>query len=194
MNELKIGDKVFVESYKHDGSLHRTWSKALVIDNTEHCTVCVTDHSWVVESDGRRWLTKEPAICFFYDDRWFNVISMIRKTGIYFYINLASPSIYDGEAIKNIDYDLDIKIFPDGSYTLLDENEYEYHSELMNYPDNIKKIIEDETKNIMNMIENFEKPFDLNYINDYVMKYFEIIFKENEENKKSEEIESKENA
>ena len=32
MEELKVGDSVFVQSYKHNGALHRTWSKALVID------------------------------------------------------------------------------------------------------------------------------------------------------------------
>ena len=177
---LKVGDSVFVQSYKHNGSLHRTWSKALVIDVQEHCTVVVTDHSWVVEDNGRRWLTKEPAICFYYDDKWYNIISMVRKTGIYYYCNIASPSLYDGEAIKNIDYDLDVKVFPDGEYMILDENEYQYHSEIMNYPENIKNIIEKELKNLLKLIENKEKPFDFAYINEYIMKYFEISLKNKE--------------
>ena len=79
MNDLKTGDSVFVQSYKHNGSLHRTWSKALVIDVNEHSAVVVTDHSWVVEADGRRWLTKEPAICFLYKKRLFNVIFSRKK-------------------------------------------------------------------------------------------------------------------
>ena len=174
MNDLKTGDSIFVQSYKHDGSLHRTWSKALFIDETEDFYVAVTDHSWVVESDNRRWLTKEPAICFYYKKRWFNVISMIRKTGIYYYCNIATPSIYDGEAIKNIDYDLDVKVFPDDTYVILDENEYEYHSQLMKYPEEIKDLCEKEMKNLINMIKNKENPFNSAYIYEYLMKYFEI--------------------
>ena len=181
MEELKIGDSVFVQSYKHDGSLHRTWSKALVIDVKENFAVVVTDHSWVVESNNRRWLTKEPAICFYYDDKWFNIISMVRKTGIYYYCNIASPSLYDGEAIKNIDYDLDVKVFPDGEYMILDENEYQYHSEIMNYPENIKKIVENELSNLLDMIKNKEKPFDFSYINEYIMKYFDLCMKKEQE-------------
>ena len=46
---------------------------------------------------------------------------MIRHSGIYYYCNLASPTIYDGEAIKNIDYDLDVKLYPDRTYQVLDE-------------------------------------------------------------------------
>ncbi|MDO4500902.1 MAG: DUF402 domain-containing protein [Erysipelotrichaceae bacterium] len=176
-DDLKIGDSVFVQSYKHDGSLHRTWSKALVIDVFDHCAVVVTDHSWVVESDKRRWLTKEPAICFYFDNKWFNIISMVRKTGIYYYCNLASPSLYDGEAIKNIDYDLDVKIFPDESYMILDENEYAYHASKMHYPDNVKKIIDDEMKVLLEMIKEKKDPFNFTYINNYIVKYFEYLFK-----------------
>ena len=152
--------------------MHRTWSKAQVIDVKDDFVVVVTDHSWVVEADGRRWLTKEPAICFYYTKRWYNIISMVRKTGIYYYCNLASPSLYDGEAIKNIDYDLDVKVFPDGEYMILDENEYEYHASVMNYPENIKKIISSQMEELLDLIVNKKEPFDFSYINDYIMKYF----------------------
>ncbi len=172
---LNVGDSVFIQSYKHDGSLHRTWSKSLVIDVKEDFVVAVTDHTWVVESDGRRWLTKEPAICFFYEHKWFNVISMIRKNGIYYYCNLASPSLFDGEAIKNIDYDLDVKVYPDDSYVILDENEYAEHAKVMNYPFEIKRIVEKQMQVLIKMIENKEEPFNSSYINDYLIKYFKMI-------------------
>ena len=185
MMNVKVGDYVHVQSYKHNGSLHRTWSKALVIDVKEDLVVAVTDQTWVVESDGRKWLTKEPAICFYYDNRWFNIISMVRKSGIYYYVNLASPSLYDGEAIKNIDYDLDVKVFPDDTYMILDENEYKYHQEKMNYPENITKIIDDEMKCLLQMIEKKEAPFNFEYVNEYIMKYFKMTY-EIEQNKKEE--------
>jgi len=175
-----------VQSYKHNGSLHRTWSKALVIEDNEDCIIAVTDHTWVVEADERRWLTKEPAICFFYKKKWFNVISMVRKTGIYYYVNIASPSLVDEEAIKNIDYDLDVKVFPDETYIVLDRNEYEYHAGLMKYSDEIKSIVESSLEEVIKMIESREKPFDFAYINDYLLEYFKIIFKENDEEKTGE--------
>jgi len=186
MCELKIGDSVFVQSYKHNGSLHRTWSKALVVDVLDDCYVVVTDHTWVVESDKRRWLTREPAICFYYKDKWFNIISMVRKSGIYYYCNVASPSLYDGEAIKNIDYDLDVKVFPDGSYMVLDENEFQYHCQKMNYPQDIQKICTDAKDELVQMVKNGNIPFDFSYINDYIMKYFGLI-SEIDDVKKTEE-------
>ncbi len=174
MNGLTIGQDIVIESFKHEGSLHRVWSKGIVIYTNPDFTVAVTDHTWIVESDGRRWLTKEPAVCFFYDHHWFNVISMIRKAGIYYYCNLASPSLYDGEAIKNIDYDLDVKVYPDGTYHILDENEYALHSREMNYSPELKKKVESEMEILIGWIREGKEPFSFSYINNYLMQYFQI--------------------
>ena len=115
--ELQENQYVYIQSYKHDGSLHRTWAMGYVLEANEKRIVAVTNRTLVSESDGRKWVTREPAICFFYPDKWYNVICMIRKTGIHYYCNLASPSIYDGEAIKNIDYDLDVTDLTDRGIT-----------------------------------------------------------------------------
>ena len=93
----ETGSYVYIQSYKHDGSLHRTWCRGFVLEANEDRIVAVTDKTWVIEADGRRWLTREPAVCFFYTHLWFNIISMIRMSGIYYYCNLASPSLYDGK-------------------------------------------------------------------------------------------------
>lgn len=169
----EVGSFVHIQSYKHDGSLHRTWSRGFVLESDEKHVVAVTDRAWVIESDGRKWLTREPAVCFFYNDKWFNVISMIRHAGIYYYVNLASPSVYDGEAIRNIDYDLDIKLYPDGGYSILDENEYDQHAKQMDYPDNIKAIVEKQLDLIIKMMEKGEDPFNQECIDYYYRLYLE---------------------
>lgn len=166
-----VGSMVYIQSFKHDGSLHRTWAKGFVIEANDSQIVAVTNKTWVTEADGRKWFTREPAICFFYPDRWFNIITMIRKTGIYYYCNLASPSLYDGEAIKNIDYDLDIKLYPSGLYEILDEDEYEEHGQIMNYPDDIKMIVEGQMQDLIRRIKEMEDPFNDETINRYYKLY-----------------------
>ena len=46
----------------------------------------------MTESDGRMWHTREPAIWYMPKHKWYNVICMIRKTGVYYYSNIASPT------------------------------------------------------------------------------------------------------
>ena len=75
----KVGSLIYVQSFKHDGSLHRTWSLGFVIESNNERTVVVTNKTWVTEADGRKWYTREPAICFFYPDHWFNILRIIHK-------------------------------------------------------------------------------------------------------------------
>ncbi len=168
---LKQFQEIIIQSYKHDKSLHRTWSKAVVLEVSEKRTVVITDKAWVIEADGRRWITREPAICFFYPDRWFNVIAMIRKSGIYYYCNLATPSIYDGEALKNIDYDLDVKVYPDKSLDILDEDEFKKHSRKMEYPSEIEVILRKEIEDIKLLVSKELSPFNVDEINEHYKKY-----------------------
>ena len=177
MNTLlpEVGTYVYMQSFKHDGSLHRTWCKAFVLGANDEHIVAVTDKAWVIESDGRKWLTREPAIRFFYLHEWFNVISMIRHTGIYYYCNIASPSLFDGEAIKNIDYDLDIKLFPDGGYQVLDEKEYQAHLKEMNYPEDIQEIVNKQVDILVDRMDKQLEPFSFDCVDKYYGIYLDMI-------------------
>lgn len=62
----KEGEFVTIQSYKHDGKLHRTWRDTMVLKTSEHSMIGVNDHTLVTESDGRRWVTREPAIVYFH--------------------------------------------------------------------------------------------------------------------------------
>ena len=175
----KEGDFITIQSYKHDGSLHRTWRDTMVLKITENAIIGVNDHTLVTESDGRRWITREPAIVYFHRKLWFNVIAMLRPDGVAYYANLASPFILDREALKYIDYDLDVKLYPDWSYMILDESEYEEHASMMNYPEDIKEIVEGEMKNLLHEMEEEHHPFNSKLVVNYYNKYRTLVKNEN---------------
>ncbi len=167
MEELQIGKKYAIHCYKHDGSIHRAWDEAVLLEINKDHLVFGNDKTRVIEADGRSWRTKEPAIMFFYKNNWFNIIGQCKKDGIYYYCNIASPYIINESTIKYIDYDLDLRVFPDGSYKVLDRGEYNYHKTLMNYPEVIDKILKSELKNLIEMTKNGKKPFQHQTINEY---------------------------
>ena len=168
---LEIGEQVFIQSFKHDGSLHRTWAKGTFLEETADFYVVVTYKTLVSEANGRVWQTRAPAICFFYKRLWFNVISMIRKNGVTYYCNIASPSLLDEEAIKNIDYDLDLKVFPNGDMIVLDEDEFERHCILMNYPEALIKILYQQLDVLGDMAINRQGPFNQEILDRYYVLY-----------------------
>lgn len=150
------GETIQIHSYKHNGRIHRVWQETMVLKGTKNIMIGANERTLVTESDGRTWLTREPSICYFHAEHWFNIICMLREDGVYYYCNLSSPFVFDNNAIKYIDYDLDIKVFPDMSYTLLDEDEYELHRKEMSYPDVIDKILKRNVDKLISWIQQKE--------------------------------------
>ena len=44
---------IYIQSYKHDGSLHRTWAMGYVLEVSENRYVVVTNKTLVTEADGQ---------------------------------------------------------------------------------------------------------------------------------------------
>ncbi len=76
-----VGRWLGIQCYKHNGKLHRYWDRGLVLENTDDYLVVATKRAKVIESNGRRWFTKEPAITIFSKKEWWNAICMLKKEG-----------------------------------------------------------------------------------------------------------------
>lgn len=172
--EIKIGDVYEIHCYKHNGKIDRICDGATILDITDDYIVCGNYRTNLTESDGKSHRTKETAIIFFYKKRWFNVLAQLKKYGLFYYCNIASPFIIDENIIKYIDYDLDLRVFPDGSFKILDKNEYKYHSKLMHYPKEIDKILKYELSNLIDMERKGESPFDKEVIDMYYEKFLKL--------------------
>ena len=172
MENVSKGQILKIQSYKHNGQVYRNWDETIVIEVNETFIVCANNKVKVTEIDGRKWTTKEPAIIFYYKDKWYNIISQFKKRGIYYYCNIATPYVIDDKTIKYIDYDLD------GTFRVLDLGEYEYHKEKMGYSDKIDTAVNYELNNLINMFKNKEGPFNGEIIKKYYNLYTKMIKKE----------------
>lgn len=175
MEKLEIGKRYEIHSYKHNGCIHRAWDGAVLLEIHDDYLIFGNERTKVTESDGRMWRTKEPAILYFFKNSWFNIIGQYKKDGIYYYCNIASPYIIEDGVIKYIDYDLDLRVFPDGSFKVLDRGEYKYHKQLMNYSDEIDYILKAELTNLINMVRAKELAFKENTVENYYEIYKKIV-------------------
>jgi protein associated with RNAse G/E len=169
MNNLKIGDRYQIQCYKHNGKIHRAWDEAVVLDIKNDYIIFGNNKTLVIESEGNTWKTKEPAIMYFFKDYWFNIIAQLKKDGLYFYCNIATPFIIEEGTVKYIDYDLDLRIFPTGEYKILDKLEYKYHKKIMHYSDDLDKVINDSLEELIDLFEKHHEAFD----REKNLKYYE---------------------
>ena len=171
---MKKGDKYAIHCYKHNGKIDRISGEATILEITDEYIVCANNKVKLTENDGRSHRTKETAILFFYKNEWFNILAQLKKYGLFYYCNIASPFILDGKIIKYIDYDLDLRIFPDGSFKVLDKNEYKYHKAIMKYSDDIETIVQDSLNKLIKMKDENKFPFNKEDIEKYYQIYQEI--------------------
>lgn len=178
MNKMCIGDKLQIQCYKHNGKVHRAWDEAILLDEQKDYMVFGNNRTIVTKAEGITWKTKEPAVMYFFKDKWFNIIAQLKKDGIYYYCNIASPFIIEENTIKYIDYDLDLRIFPTGQYKVLDRLEYNYHKKIMNYSNDLDKVI---CGSLNELIKEYENGLEM--FTDKMNKEYYQIYKSLEESK-----------
>ncbi len=127
-----------IQAFKYDGKLYRQWNGAKVIDEDKEFCYCLLYKTKVTEDNGQKWVIKEPTLWFFSKKNFYNVLITCREDGLYYYINLASPFYVEDSTIKYIDFDLDIKIYPDKPFQIIDQNDFQknmekiYNQEIVN--------------------------------------------------------------
>ena len=47
-----VGKKILIHGYKHNGKIHRCWSKGLVLQETDDHYIVINNRTLVTESDG----------------------------------------------------------------------------------------------------------------------------------------------
>lgn len=151
---------ISVQAYKHDGLLHREWSPAYLTEETANYWALSSKSSLVTESNGRRWMTNEHAVFILFKHEWMNAICMMKEGGgVCYYVNVASPTIYEDGYLRYIDYDLDLKLFPDNSIKELDESEFERHVLTYGYPPELTFVVKKTFLHIHSAMEKKLFPF-----------------------------------
>jgi predicted RNA-binding protein associated with RNAse of E/G family len=81
-----------------------------------------TDLGYAVLEHGDRFVER------FYSDRWYNIFEIHSVHDDHlkgWYCNIVKPAVFGADAIEQVDLALDLWINPDGSYHVLDRDEFE---------------------------------------------------------------------
>lgn len=138
---IKINKKIMIHAYKRNGWLYRVWEFPEVLETNSSFTAVSLVNSKVITNEKfskRNFISKnmKNSFWFFFPDKWYNIIATITPNNVIaYYVNIASPFIYEEEAIKYYDFDLDIKMRNSSSstYKILDVDEYKENKKKYKY-------------------------------------------------------------
>ena len=151
-------------SLKYNLQPHYTWPATLKDDNGErlHFTTVIGgmlvhytrgfEQPQILRSD----LT-------FWRERWYNVFTNYDADGNLhdLYCNVAMPLVISGNTLQYVDLDLDLRFNPDGTYELLDEDEFDQHTAELEYPTQVRQRALQTVDEIIALAKSRVEPFSL---------------------------------
>ncbi len=135
-----IGRRIYVSSTKYDGSPHWDFDSWFVLDEDPLLVTQNFAGQELNTSDGPWTTPYHVRNHFWLDGRWYNVMRFESpNTGALdsWYCNVTTPAMFDGETIRYVDLDLDVRVWPSGEAEVLDEDEFLENSERMAYPPHV---------------------------------------------------------
>ena len=151
---------VTVNSRKYDLKIRRTWQCEMVEQNDE-MIVLVGKFDRDVEHPGlgsiRRGTTSYE---YFWFDRWYNIFRFHEPDGSLrnYYCNVAMPPAFENGVLDYVDLDIDILVWPESSYEVIDRDDFEQNALKYDYPDDVRKRSEESVSELIALIDNGEMP------------------------------------
>lgn len=157
-------EEVVVHSRKHDGRVNRSWPARIrrvagTLIVLEGVFAEEVRHPFIGTIEAGTLSTE-----FYWTDRWYSVFRFQTPAGrlFKFYCNVNTPPSLKDRVLSFIDLDVDVLVEPDYTYTVLDEEEFERHAELYNYPLVYRTRVREALDEIFRLVKIKEFPFSLN--------------------------------
>ena len=156
------GERVTVNARKYDGSLHRSWTCKLVQRRGQLLEfVGRFDRDVAHDAIG---LIRKGTISheYFWLDRWYSIFRFHEPDGALrnYYCNINMPPTFSDGVLDYVDLDIDIVVWPDFRYDVLDRDDFERNTLKFGYTDDMLSRVDDNLAYLIKHIEGRDFPFD----------------------------------
>jgi protein associated with RNAse G/E len=154
-------DRLTVNSRKYDGTLSRSW-QADIIESSPEAIVLVGQFESEVQHD-KLGIIRRGTVSYEYYwlQRWYSVFRFHEPNGVLrnYYCNINMPPMISQGALDYVDLDIDVLVWPDFSYEIVDRDEFEMNAERFGYSEFVRDKAEEAFERIIQMVEVRELPF-----------------------------------
>lgn len=153
---------VKINARKYDNKIHRSWDCKFIERSESLLTFVGEFEKEVVHSDlgviRRGTISYE----YYWLDKWYNVFRFHEPSGGLrnFYCNVNIPPVFENNILDYIDLDIDVLVWKDFNYQILDLDEFERHALKYNYPEMIVDNAKNSLGELLEMINSRVFPFD----------------------------------
>ncbi len=160
-----VDQNITIRSRKYDLSIRRTWTCKLIGEHDGFLS-SVGKFEFDVEHPGlgsirRGTLSYE----FYWLDRWYNIFRFHEPDGSFrnYYCNVSMPPTYENGVLDYVDLDIDVIVWKDFSYEVVDRDDFEQNAVKYGYTSGIRNNAEGSLAELIRLIEKREFPFSMEY-------------------------------
>lgn len=153
---------ILVRACKFDGSLHRRWH-AVLIQQKDSLLILDAKFEDEVQHDLLGTLLRgTKSLEYYWLDRWYSIFRFSEPTGELrnFYCNINLPPVLQEGTLSYIDLDIDVLVYPDLSYQILDEDEFAVNALRYNYPAELQAQAQRALHELITLVEERQFPFE----------------------------------
>lgn len=154
---------ITINSRKVDGKIHRSW-KAELIEETPELYIFVGVFDLEVKHSKLGVIRRDTVSYeYYWKNKWFNIFRFHEPEGVLrnFYCNVNQPPILENGVLDYIDLDIDVLVWQDFSYEILDIDEFEENTLKYSYSGDLQKKAQASLREILDLLEKRHFPFDL---------------------------------
>jgi len=151
---------ITVNSRKYDLSIRRTWQCEL-IDRNDPLIVLTGEFDRDVEHSGLGSICKGTiSYEYFRLDRWYNIFRFHEPDGSLrnYYCNVTMPPTFENGVLDYVDLDIDVIVWPDFSFEVVDRDDFETNALKYGYTDAIRKRTEESVRELVSMTSSGQLP------------------------------------
>jgi hypothetical protein len=160
-----LNNFVTINSRKFDGSIRRSWTCRLV-EQDGPLLVFEGVFDLDVQHDDLGFIRRGTVSYeYYWRDRWYNVFRFHEPEGDLrnYYCNINMPPVFENGVLDYVDLDLDVLVWKDFSYRILDREDFEENAEKYGYSEELRNKVEDSLKEITELINTRSFPFGKKY-------------------------------
>ncbi len=153
---------VTINSRKFDGQIHRSWHAEL-IEKKDSLLMFVGKFEKEIKHSHLGVIRRGTVSYeFYWLKRCYNVFRFHEPNGKLrnFYCNINLPPTFENNILDYIDLDLDVLVWQDFNFQILDLDEFEQNARKFSYPDSIRRKAKKNLAELVYLIENRKFPFD----------------------------------
>lgn len=156
---------ITINSRKFDQRIHRSW-KAELVEETDSLLTFVGRFEDEVNHPELGVIRRATVSYeFYWLNRGYNIFRFHEPEGDLrnFYCNLNLPPKFENNVLDYVDLDVDVLVWKDFSYRILDVDEFEANAERFGYTPKLRDEIQINLEKVLKMIEQKKFPFDYKF-------------------------------